>query len=137
MQSWQFNKIRRNEANLNDDDVFLSKPTNSNFGIQCSYAYAPRSLRKVLYATNADGKVLYGQKDLRLVNNVEVENTNHSPIIGWAYDGNPIYGPYGYSTYTGGSIAQMKSGDVEQASLVNGRPPISEFPAGYFIEDYQ
>ena len=23
---------------------------------------------------------------------------NHSPIIGWAYDGNPIYGPYGYST---------------------------------------
>jgi hypothetical protein len=20
----------------------------------------------------------------------------HSPIIGWAYDGNPIYGPYGY-----------------------------------------
>ena len=137
LQSWQFNKIRRNEANLNDDDVFLSKPTNSNFGIQCSYAYAPRSLRKVLYATNADGKVLYGQKDLRLVNNVEVENTNHSPIIGWAYDGHPIYGPYGYSTYTGGSIAQMKSGYVEQASLVNGRPPISEFPAGFFIEDYK
>ncbi len=21
----------------------------------------------------------------------------HSPILGWAYDGNPIYGPYGYS----------------------------------------
>ena len=20
----------------------------------------------------------------------------HSPILGWAYDGNPIYGPYGY-----------------------------------------
>ena len=25
------------------------------------------------------------------------EITNHSPIIGWAYDGNPIYGPFGYS----------------------------------------
>ena len=23
--------------------------------------------------------------------------TSHSPIIGWAYDGNPIYGPFGYS----------------------------------------
>ena len=23
--------------------------------------------------------------------------TKHSPIIGWAYDGNPIYGPFGYS----------------------------------------
>ena len=21
----------------------------------------------------------------------------HSPIIGWAYDGNPIYGPFGYA----------------------------------------
>ena len=21
----------------------------------------------------------------------------HSPIVGWAYDGNPIYGPFGYS----------------------------------------
>ena len=25
------------------------------------------------------------------------EITSHSPIIGWAYDGNPIYGPFGYS----------------------------------------
>ena len=25
------------------------------------------------------------------------EPTNHSPIIGWAYDGNPIYGPFGYT----------------------------------------
>ena len=24
----------------------------------------------------------------------------HSPIIGWAFDGNPIYGPYGYSDPT-------------------------------------
>ena len=23
--------------------------------------------------------------------------TGHSPIVGWAYDGNPIYGPFGYS----------------------------------------
>ena len=23
------------------------------------------------------------------------DGTGHSPIIGWAYDGNPIYGPYG------------------------------------------
>ena len=25
------------------------------------------------------------------------DGIEHSPIIGWAYDGNPIYGPYGYS----------------------------------------
>ena len=26
----------------------------------------------------------------------ELPPTVHSPIIGWAYDGHPIYGPYGY-----------------------------------------
>ena len=26
----------------------------------------------------------------------ELNPTAHSPIIGWAYDGHPIYGPYGY-----------------------------------------
>ena len=137
VKSWQFNEVKRNEDNQTDDDVFLSEPINTDFGIQCSYAYAPRSLRKVLYATDADGKVLYGQKDLRLVNNVEVNNTQHSPIIGWSYDGHPIYGPYGYSTRTGGAVVQLKSGYQEQASLISGRPSISLFPAGFFVEDYK
>ncbi len=137
LKSWQFNKVRRNEDNLSDDDVFLSLPLNSDFGLQCSYAYAPRNLRKIVYATDQDGNTLFGSKDLRMVNNVEVDNTQHSPIIGWAYDGHPIYGPYGYSSRTGGAVVQMKSGYLEQASLVNGRPPISDFPAGFFIEDYK
>ena len=46
------------------------------------------------------------------------EGTNaavkHSPIIGWAYDGNPIYGPYGYSVTnnSGSAIRRMISGYV-------------------------
>jgi YHYH protein len=37
----------------------------------------------------------------------------HSPILGWAYDGYPIYGPYGYSnTSGGGGIRRMVSGFV-------------------------
>ena len=28
------------------------------------------------------------------------DQLTHSPIIGWAFDGNPIYGPYGYSDPT-------------------------------------
>ena len=37
---------------------------------------------------------------------------NHSPIIGWAYDGNPIYGPYGYSTRDNvqSGVGLLKSG---------------------------
>ena len=32
------------------------------------------------------------KKDLRIVNGVESDNDSHSPILGYAYDGNPIYG---------------------------------------------
>ena len=28
--------------------------------------------------------------------NLKSLDGNHSPIIGWAYDGNPIYGPFAY-----------------------------------------
>ena len=67
-------------------------------------------LREAVYSVNQNGNVLYGSPDLIKVNNVEQLSTKHSPIIGWAYDGNPIYGPYGYITKRGGIISPMKSG---------------------------
>ncbi|NBW97692.1 MAG: YHYH protein [Planctomycetia bacterium] len=38
-------------------------------------------------------------------------NLHHSPIIGWMFDGYPIYGPYGYSTATDptSAVARMRS----------------------------
>ena len=45
-----------------------------------------------MFGRDASGKILYGKSDLRRVASVEVESTDHSPIIGYAYDGNPIYG---------------------------------------------
>ena len=46
--------------------------------------------------------------------------TAHSPIIGWAYDGNPIYGPYGYSDPTddNSGIKVLTSGYVLDPSNV-------------------
>lgn len=45
------------------------------------------------------------------------EDTNtlhHSPIIGWCFDGYPIYGPYGYSDPTNAAspVTRMRSGFV-------------------------
>ena len=61
----------------------------------------------------------------------------HSPIIGWAYDGNPIYGPYGYSIP---DIEQnprlLNTGYELNPSNIENRPSLTEFPSGYFIEDY-
>ena len=134
IQTWRVNEFRKNYNNLTDDDAFISKPTNIDFGLQCSHVYAPRALRKVSYASDADGNTLYGKKDLTLVNGQETNNTDHSPILGWSYDGYPIYGPYGYSTKSGGTVTQLKSGYL--LDLKPNRPPTSVFPSEFFVEDF-
>ena len=43
-------------------------------------------------------------------------NLSHSPIVGWAYDGYPIYGPYGYSISNNAAsgVRRMVSGYVKR-----------------------
>ena len=62
--------------------------------------------------------------------------TGHSPIIGWAYDGNPIYGPYGYSDSTdeNSAVKILTSGYVLNPNNVVNRP--HQFSNGFFVEDY-
>ena len=133
IQTWTVNKFRQNLPQISADDVFISTPV-AGSGLQCGYVYAPRPLRSILYGSSSDGKTLYGKKDLTVVNGSEGTSIAHSPIIGWAYDGNPIYGPYGYTTKSGGSVTQMKSGYT--LNLKTTRPPTSEFPPEFFIEDF-
>ena len=60
-----------------------------------------------------------------------------SNIIGWAYDGNPIYGPYGYTNPNdiSSGLKSLESGYTLNSSNVEDRP--SGFDAGFFVEDYQ
>ena len=62
--------------------------------------------------------------------------TEHSPIIGWAYDGNPIYGPYGYSDSTdeNSAVKILTSGYTLNPNNVINRP--HQFSNGFFVEDY-
>jgi hypothetical protein len=77
----------------------------------------------------------------------------HSPIIGWAFDGYPIYGPYGYSTPLNASsaITRMKTGyslrnittrtslpyGVSLTSANYGPAVSTTYPLGTYIEDYE
>ncbi|MFN7913668.1 MAG: YHYH protein [Bacteroidota bacterium] len=82
-------------------------------------------------------------------NGLYVINTSqHSPLIGFAYDGFPIYGAYGYLNTNGtGGIVRMKSGyqlrNITTRNTVNGvtvtaGPPInSTYPLGSCIQDYE
>lgn len=72
----------------------------------------------------------------------------HSPIIGYAFDGNPIYGPYGYANVdgTGGIILNTSSYqlstnirlDKVNEPIVNGLQ-LADFsaPTGQYIEDFE
>ena len=65
----------------------------------------------------------------------EVEDTR-SGIIGWAYDGNPIYGPYGYpDPAIPLGVKRLESGYTLDSSNVIDRP--SGFDDGFFVEDYK
>ncbi len=58
----------------------------------------------------------------------------HSPLIGWAYDGNPIYGAFGYSVPNDiGEVKRLKSGYVKDNTWYD-RP---EQDSGYFLDDYK
>lgn len=80
-----------------------------------------------LGTTNLSNGYLFGSKyskfgnvfgtfflDSNLINAFQITPGVHSPIVGWAYDGVPIYGPYAYENTDGsGNIVRMRSGYVK------------------------
>ncbi len=64
--------------------------------------------------------------------------SQHSPIIGYAFDGYPIYGAFAYTNTDGsGAIKRMRSSyKLTTATTRTSGPAMSVYSAGYFIEDY-
>lgn len=131
LKTWRVNLFEKNSPFFTKDDGVITAGNNE---LQYSHLYAPRVLRESSYVVDAEANTIYGQSDLSKVSGIEVDSDQHSPILGFAYDGNPIYGPYGYTTRTGGAVTQMKSG--YSLNIKSGRPPLSKFPEGFFVNDY-
>ena len=76
-----------------------------------------------------------------------INPTQHSPLLGFAYDGFPIYGAYAYTNTNGtGAITRMKSSYQLKSyptGLRTNGPAINQvvgtqtFFNGYFREDYE
>jgi hypothetical protein len=78
-----------------------------------------------------------------------IDANAHSPLIGYAYDGYPIYGAFGYANADGtGGITRMKSSYVlanysvrtnypDGTDVDDGPAVDATYPLGYFREDYQ
>jgi hypothetical protein len=84
-----------------------------------------------------------------LIEGLIPDHGRHSPIIGFALDGYPIYGPWGYTA--AGPLRRMRSSYRLRAITTRDRwpdgtllapgqygPPVgAEYPLGTFVEDYE
>jgi hypothetical protein len=78
-----------------------------------------------------------------------INTAQHSPLIGYAYDGFPIYGAYGYANEDGtGGITRIKSGyqlrnitvrthHADGTDVPDGPAVSTTYPLGYYREDYE
>jgi len=122
IQNWVVNSYAQNE--FNDDDAILITGLNDTTTNKLVSIYAPKKLRRSL-GDNLDSNL----------NEVGI-NTVHSPIIGWCYDGNPIYGPYGGSSVTNSISPRLMVSGYSLIAKPN-RPSLASFPNGFFVNDYE
>ncbi len=101
-------------------------------------------------AFNLDLSVISNVCDLYTADGLYViDSTQHSPLLGFAYDGYPIYGAYGYQNTDGtGGPARMRSGyqlrnitvrtvHADGTDVPDGPAVSTTYPLGYFREDYE
>ena len=115
---------------------------NNQFGGEYAHLSDPKELRYVV------GDNVFLNPVTQQFQEV-ASNFEHSPILGWAYDGNPIYGPYGYidPTDQNSGIRRLRTSYklkdnvvFDQATNPNPAridgPELSTYPAGSFVADY-
>jgi hypothetical protein len=113
LTSWTLNEIAKLKKINTDKGVLLGK-TYSQFGNIFGLFYLNVELLDTFQIPSL---------------NSNESPSKHSPIIGWAYDGCPIYGPDGYKNINGtGKLKRLKS-----SYKFNKKGP----PTFEFIEDYE
>lgn len=78
-----------------------------------------------------------------------IDSTEHSPLLGFAFDGFPIYGAYGYDNTDGtGGIVRMESSYQKRnittrteyadgTNVTDGPAVSSTYPLGWYREDFE
>ena len=124
LKEWNLNRYKKLENTLDTENGYVFE--NYNNVLECGYGYVanPKALRVAL-----------GDN----INNAGTEpaTKTHSPIIGFAYDGNPIYGAFGYSEALNkdSAITRMTSSYSLSGTRSNG-PSLTQYPIGTFNNDY-
>lgn len=121
IKKWFKNRYTKNQTTLDDSNGYLIK-TNKEYGY--GYVGNPRRLRGLI-------------RDNITENLTQITPRTHSLILGYAYDGNPIYGPYGYQDPLNkdSSIIRLLSGYTINSTRQLG-PATNQYPLGTFVDDY-
>ena len=85
------------------------------------------------------GKYHYHGLPTGLIDSVRVESGKHSPLVGWAADGFPMYAVYGYSDPNDASSRVQKltsSYQLKEGNRPGGNAPDGKYD-GTFVRDYE
>jgi hypothetical protein len=126
IREWIKDRFKKNELLLDSNNSYVFSNFNPKFTDGYGVVANPANLR----FRSADN-----------INSVLDESTGvkiHSPILGFAYDGNPIYGPYGFSDpgNSNSTVVRMSSGYQLKNNRQNG-PSLVDYPLGTFVDDYE
>ena len=125
LEEWSINPVSKNYDYTSTDDLFPVGERVDGKELPVVSYYAPRKLRESVSDLSRDA------------NGDEITDTTHSKIIGWTYDGSPIYGPRGFANPNGtGGVKYLESSYSKITGSRNGGPPTATFKAGMFIEDF-
>lgn len=116
VKTWTKDRYKKLQENVDSNNGYAFVNYNSTRGFGYGVIASPTQLR----AEKGDN------------------GSNHSPILGFAYDGNPIYGPYGFSDPLDKDsvVSRIRSGYHLKSSR-SGGPNLDIYPLGVFIEDYE
>ena len=114
IREWRKDKYYKNKNSLDFDNGYKFDNFIASKGHGYAYYASPSTLR-----ANDNG-------------------AQHSPILGFAYDGNPIYGAYGYTNpLDATSLITRMTSSYSIVSIRDGGPPESTYPIGTFIDDWK
>ena len=125
LKEWNFNRYEKLKNTIDTENGYIFQNYDNTLEYGYGYIANPKALRVALNDN---------------LNNAGSEPANkvHSPIIGFAYDGNPIYGPFGHENPLDvqSPIVRMTSGYSIKNSR-SGGPAVIKYPLGTFVDDYR
>ena len=130
-------------ANFDTARGYVFAGYNTQYGGEYAHLSDPKQLRYVL------GDNVFKNQSTQQLQELST-GYQHSPILGWAFDGNPIYGPYGYidATDQSSGVRRIRSSyrikpvllydvDTNPNPVRADGPLLSNYIAGSFIDDYE